>query len=215
MSQPYADQIDTVQLAAPARAIAPPTASAALLILGGLLMMLMYVGDVIHTLATGHMVAREEALITWQAALHNLAFNGCLLLVGAGLLTLSLALRPRAPWLASAGLVFAALAAGAAATNIGMLVARLVPSGGLGGVGVIANLAASAFLGGAALRSTALPRRIGMILLITGVITFPAILLTFPLGMILPEFVVADLPFLCLGAVFSSLGLLLRSAQNS
>lgn len=215
MSQSYTPRIDTTQPSQPAGLITPPTASALLLVLGGLLMMLMYVADVIHTLTTGHMVAREEALITWQAGLHNLAFNGCLLLVSAGLLTLGLALRPRVLWLASAGLVFAALAAIATATNISMLVARIVPSGNLGGVGVIANLAASAFLGWAALRSKALPRRIGRIMLITGMITFPCILLTFPLGLILPEFVIADLPFFFLGAVFSALGLLLRRSRGA
>ncbi len=214
MSQPYAPRIDATRPPQPAGQITPPAASALLLLLGGLLMMLMYVGDVVHTLTTGQMVAREEALVTWQAALHNLSFNGCLLLVGTGLLTLGLALRPRAPWLVSAGLVFAALAAGAAAANIGMLVARIVPSGNLGGVGVIANLAASALLGGAALRSKALSPRIGRILLITGIITFPCILLTFPLSLILPEFVVADLPFLFLGAIFGAIGLMLRRLRS-
>lgn len=215
MNQSYTTKIDAAQLAQPASQITPPAASLLLLMLGGLLLMLTYASDVIHTLTTGQMVAREEVLVTWQAALHTLSFNGCLLLVGMGLLTLGLALRPHAPWLASFGLVFAVLAGLATATNIGMLGARIIPSGELGGVGVIANLAASAFLGGAALRSKALSRRIGRILLVTGIITFPCILLTFPLSLILPEFVVADLPFLFLGAIFGALGLMLRRLRSA
>lgn len=210
MSQPYATPIDTPPSRPPAALIRPPAASALLLAAGGAAMILMYALEIVFGLRYGRMMGPADLSLSWLTLAQALLFSGCLLLIAAGLMALGLALRQRAPWLATAGLVFAGLAGLAAAANTALVGAGRLPLGELGGASVLANLIAAALIGAAVLRRGALPRRFGWTLVAVGLATFPCILLTIPLEALMPPFVIADLPFVVWGLIFSALGLMLR-----
>jgi hypothetical protein len=186
--------------------------SASALVVGGLLMVLMYVFQIIHGLNTGEMMTPENSLVVPVLRLSGLAFCAGLVGIAIGLAGIGLDLRTYSPKLATIGLALPLLAALAPALNL-LLVLGITGEptvfGPINGLSVLANLGGAALLGIAGLRSRALPRPISITLLMVGLITFPLILLTIPAEQFLPGYVVMDIPFPVWGAIFAGLGLAL------
>ncbi len=61
-------------------------------------------------------------------------------------------------------------------------------------------------LGIATLRARVLPRWARLVLTMTPLAFIPAIIVTIPLESVLPEYVIADLPFLVVGTVLATVG---------
>jgi hypothetical protein len=204
-----AHTVGSAQVDAPAARLHPW--SGRLLIMGGLLMVGMYVMEIVFGLQHGRMPSPEDLPTSWFVVAQGACFALSLILIGGGLGLLGRALRSRAPILATISLLFAALALVVMVVNLALVLGRSAPIGELGGLGVVSSLVASTLLGIAGLRTRAVSRPISLTLLTVGLITFPSILLTIPLEAVLPSYVVGDLPFPVWGMVFAVLGgLLLR-----
>jgi len=192
--------------------------SGALLIAGGTLMVIMYALEIIYGMQSGAPFGPEDLGRSALALVGSMTFALGLLLIGAGLLGTSRALRARAPILATLSLALALVPIGAMAVNLTLIsgvTGQPTLLGELGGLAVVTNLAAAVLLGIAVLRTRALPRAIGITFLTVGLITFPCILLTIPLEAVLPPYIVGDLPFPVWGVVFAALGsMILRSAPG-
>jgi hypothetical protein len=204
------------QATQPVGPIAPRPWSSVALLGGGALMVLMYVLEIIYGIQYGTMFTPEDLGGSLLARMGSLTFALGLLVIGAGLAGTSLALRARAPILATLALLLALVPIAAMAANLALISGILgqpTLMGELGGLAVVTSLGSATLLGIAVLQTRALPRAIGITFLIVGLITFPCILLTIPLETVLPAYIVGDLPFPVWGAVFATLGGLIL--QNS
>jgi hypothetical protein len=192
--------------------------SGALLIAGGALMVIMYALEIVYGMQSGAPFGPEDLGRSALALVGSMTFALGLLLIGAGLLGTSWALRAYAPIVAALSLVLALVPIGAMAVNLTLIsgvTGQPTLLGELGGLAVVTNLASATLLGIAVLRTRALPHAIGIMLLTVGLITFPCILLTIPLEAVLPPYIVGDLPFPVWGVVFAALGgLMLRNAAR-
>lgn len=79
-------------------------------------------------------------------------------------------------------------------------------SDGLGFLGVVGTLGGSVLLGIATLRAKALPRWARFTLTLLPLAFIPAIIVTIPLGSVVPEYAIADLPFPVVGLVLATVG---------
>lgn len=164
---------------------------------GGLLWNLYYAGWIVNGLATGQAPAIGGGPLYYTLAA---LFVGALCAISLGLGLLALALRPRHRVVAPLVLAIALLAFTGPALGFLTRVLAGETIGMPGGIGVIGTCLAASLLGGAALRSGALPRRPTALLLALGLATFPLVVV---LGMIanlwLPAWVTDELPFAAAG----------------
>lgn len=185
--------------------------SAICLGLGGALFVLTYVLELAFGLQYGRGHAPADVVTLPLAWGILFTFTLSLLVMAIGLFRLALTLRPPAPRAALAGMILASVAFVLMPLNMAFL---------LGVFGqlqhrpdlmhpILTNLVATTLLSVAMLRRRLVPRSVGVMLLVTGVITFPFILLTIPLEAIVPPFVIADLPFAAWGATLVAAGSML------
>lgn len=134
--------------------------------------------------------------------------------LGVGLVMLGTRLWTRTKGLATAGLVLEMLALVtlfiALALFPSLLNGALLPRE-LSAVTTVALFAGMALLGIATLRTRALPTFAALLLLLVGVLTVPLIFLAFPLGNILPNYLVSDLPLVFAAILLIFVGALVPS----
>ena len=144
-------------------------------------------------------------------ALDGALFSAAIFALDAGLCLLGARLQNRARILARAAMGLALLACASMTAGLGLYLTTQRPPGVWGVVGVIGTCLSATLLGLATRRSQALPSRPGTLLLLTGLLTFPVILLlAIPNGRGVPAFVTDELPFALSGAAWAALGLALR-----
>jgi hypothetical protein len=194
------------QLASPGRepvlAASDLRRSALWLGLGGTLFVLTYALELVFGMRYGREHATSDAAtlpLAW-GILFN--FTLSLLMIALGLFRLALTLRPATLRVAIGGMLLAGVAFVLLPINLGFLLGAFGPPQHRPElmIPVLTNLAATTLLSVVVLRRRLVPRSIGVMLLIAGVITFPFILLTIPLEAVLPPFVIADMPFAAWGA---------------
>lgn len=142
----------------------------------------------------------DWSVFMWIGIIASEAAQLCL---GVGLIVLGTQLWTRAKGLASGGIVLETIAIVTLIVDLilfpSLLNGVLLPRE-LSAVTTIALFAGMTLLGIATLRAKALPGFAALLLLLVGVLTVPLILLAFPLGSVLPNYLVSDLP-LVLAAV--------------
>jgi hypothetical protein len=154
---------------------------------------------------------------SWLATLDGLLlFSGALICLGVALTLLGAWLRRSSPWLATTGTGFAVLATIPVAMNIlfatNLFGLQFMPP--LMAIGVLGTSGSATILAIALLRSHALPRRFGMLMLLVGAFTFPLVIVLGMLsGTLLPAYVSDEMPFAIVGIQWVMIGLgLVRNA---
>ena len=180
------------------------------LILGGLLWGLTYLTELVIGVTAGEEAynrADPSASVLewfWPAF-----FMGAIVFLGVGLLGVRARLEGRSRILGIVGALLACIAIVAASINLVLLTGITgTPTAAdvLGFAGVLGILIGATLLGIATLRAGVLPRWARFALTFTAVAFFPAILATIPLEGVAPDYVIADLPFLVVGAVLAAVG---------
>lgn len=136
-------------------------------------------------------------------------FMGALLFLGIGLLGTWARLQGRSPVLGTLGALAACVTIVAAAINLVLLTGvtgKATAADGLGFAGVIGVLLGSTLLGVASFRAGTLPRWASLVLTFLLFAFIPAIIVTIPLEGVVPDYVIADLPFPVVGAVLATIG---------
>jgi uncharacterized membrane protein len=180
------------------------------MMLGGLLWILNYVVQIVIGVTLGAETysqadPRDSALV-W---LWGVFFMGAVFFVGIGLLGVRARLQGRAKILGLLGALLGSVAIAAVSINLVMLTGisgEPTASDDLGFLGVIGTLGGSVLLGIATLRAKVLPRWARFTLTLLPLAFIPAIIATFPLESVLPEYVASDLPFPVVGAVLATVG---------
>jgi len=169
------------------------------LILGGLLWIITYIAGI----AAGKLIDPDYfdgSLLMWIGMIASEAAH---LILSTGLIALGMHLRAHSKWLASAGLVLAVISfiVGLAGLILfpSLLKGAILPRM-LAAVVEITLFASATLLSITMLRVRALPRWAALVLLLVGILTVPLIFVAFPLGAVLPNYLVSDLP-LALAAV--------------
>jgi hypothetical protein len=183
------------------------------LILGGLLWIVSYGAGLVNGKTIDPLI-QNLSLLEW---IGGIAFSGALLFLGIGLAALSARLQERAKRLALVGMLLAFIPITAGLINLVLLTGifkgiRVLVL--LAGIGVVSTFASATLLGIATLRTKALPRWTALILLVTGLVTFPVILLTIPLSAVVPDSIIGDLPFALSAALFLVVGSQVLRAWN-
>jgi hypothetical protein len=183
------------------------------LILGGLLWIVSYGAGLVNGKTIDPLIQNLSPL-EW---IGGIAFSGALLFLGIGLAALSARLQERAKRLALVGMLLAFIPITAGLINLVLLTGifkgiRVLVL--LAGIGVVSTFASATLLGIATLRTKALPRWTALILLVTGLVTFPVILLTIPLSAVVPDSIIGDLPFALSAALFLVVGSQVLRAWN-
>ena len=180
------------------------------MMLGGLLWVLTYVVEIIIGVTAGEAAYNRAdpgaSLLEW---LWPAFFMGAIFFLGIGLLGVWARLQGRAKLLGFLGALLACVAIVAVSINLVMLTGisgEPTASDDLGFLGVIGTLGGSVLLGIATLRAKVLPRWARFTLTLLPLAFIPAIIATFPLESVLPEYVAADLPFPVVGAVLATVG---------
>ncbi len=180
------------------------------LILGGLLWGLTYLTELVIGVTAGEAVydrADPSASVLewfWPAF-----FMGALFFLGVGLLGVWARLEGRSRILGSIGALLACVAVIAATINLVLLAGvtgKPTALDGLGFAGVVGVVFGSTFLGFATLRARVLPRWTRFVLAFIVFAFVPAIIATIPLEGVLPDYVIADLPFVFVGAALAVVG---------
>ena len=177
------------------------------LVAGGCMWVVMYALElVIGPPGPGGMDPAASSL-EWLAAV---LFDGAILSIGLGLIGLREGLAGRSRKLGIAACVPVVFAMCCAAVNLVLLAgvvgeARVI--GALGGLGVVGALLGATMMAVATIRAGVLSAWARAMLLAAGVVTFPVILLTIPLGAVLPPHAIGDLPFPASGLAFAAVGL--------
>ncbi len=180
------------------------------MMLGGSLWILNYVVQIVIGVTLGAETysqadPRDSALV-W---LWGVFFMGAVFFLGIGLLGVRARLQGRAKILGLLGALLACVAIVAVSINLVTLTGvsgEPTASDGLGFLGVIGTLGGSVLLGIAALRAKVLPRWARLTLTLLPLAFVPAIIATYPLEYVFPEYVASDLPFPVVGAVLASVG---------
>ncbi len=189
------------------------------LILGGLLWGLTYLTELIIGMTAGEAAynrADPSASVLewfWPAF-----FMGALFFLGVGLLGVWTRLEGRSRILGSIGALLACVAVIAATINLVLLTGvtgKPTALDGLGFAGVVGVVFGSTFLGFATLRARVLPRWTRFVLAFIVFAFVPAIIATIPLAEVLPDYVIADLPFPVVGAVLAAVGYAMLPARTS
>ena len=184
------------------------------LILGGLLWIMSYLTEIAIGLTAG-----EEAYLRadpsgsvlewfWPAF-----FMGAIFFLGVGLLGVHARLDGGSRVLGAIGAIPACVAVVAALINLVLLTGVAgTPKAldGLGFAGVLGIMFGSTFLGIAAVRANVFPRWVRFALALIVFTFIPAIIVTIPLGEVLPDYVIANLPFVFVGAVLATVGSTMR-----
>ncbi len=189
------------------------------MMLGGFLWILTYATEIVIGLALGEETYRQAepnaSLLEW---LWPAFFMGAVFCLGVGLLGVRTRLEGRSRKLGIAGTVPASVAIVASSINLVLLAGvsgEPKALDGLGFLGVLGILLGSILMGFAALRAKVLPRWARIILMLTPFLFIPAIIATIPLASVLPDYVIADLPFPVVGAALATVGYAMLTDRTS
>jgi hypothetical protein len=136
----------------------------------------------------------DGSALMWIGMVASEAAQICL---GVGLIVLSTRLWTRAKGLATVGMVLEAIALVTLLIDLALFPSLLngaILPRELSAVTTVALFAGMVLLGIATLHAGALPVFAALLLLLVGVLTVPLIFLAFPLGNVLPNYLVSDLP---------------------
>ncbi len=189
------------------------------MMLGGLLWILTYVVEIVIGVTLGAETYSQAdpsaSLLEW---LWPVFFMGAIFFLGVGLLGVRARLEGRSKKLGIAGALLAAVSVVAASINLVLLAGvfgEATALDGLGFLGVIGVIFGAILLGIATLRARVLPRWARLVLTMTPLAFIPAIIATIPLESVLPEYVIADLPFPVVGTVLATVGYaILKNRMN-
>lgn len=189
------------------------------MMLGGLLWILTYVVEIVIGVTLGAETYSQAdpsaSLLEW---LWPVFFMGAIFFLGVGLLGVRARLEGRSKKLGIAGALLAAVSVVAASINLVLLAGvfgEATALDGLGFLGVIGVIFGAILLGIATLRARVLPRWARLVLTMTPLAFIPAIIVTIPLESVLPEYVIADLPFPVVGTVLATVGYaILKNRMN-
>lgn len=189
------------------------------MLLGGLLWILTYVVEIVIGVTLGPETYSQAdpsaSLFEW---LWPVFFMGAIFFLGVGLLGVRARLEGRSKKLGIAGALLAAVAVVAASINLLLLAGVFGEATALdsfGFLGVIGVIFGAILLGIATLRARVLPRWARLVLTMTPLAFIPAIVVTIPLESVLPEYVIADLPFPVVGAGLATVGYaILKNRMN-
>ncbi|CAN5869663.1 hypothetical protein BH23ACT11_BH23ACT11_13380 [soil metagenome] len=180
------------------------------MMLGGLLWILTYLTEIAVGLTLGletYLQADPSAaLLVW---LWPVFFMGGIFCLGVGLLGVRARLEGRSKKLGIAGTILASVAIAAASVNLVLLsgvFGEPTARDEIGFLGVIGIMLGSVLMGVAAVRAKVFQRWARVALALTPLAFVPAIIATIPLESIVPEYVIADLPFPVVGAVLATVG---------
>ncbi len=180
------------------------------LILGGLLWGLTYLTELIIGFAEGEETYNRAdpgaSVLEW---FWPAFFMGAIFFLGLGLLGIWARLEGRSPIAGTLGAALACVAMVAGSINLGLLTGvtgEPTAHDGLGFAGVIGILLGSTLMGIATIRTNVLPRWARFVLTFLVFAFIPAIIVTIPLEGVLPDYVIADLPFPVVGAVLAIVG---------
>lgn len=188
------------------------------MMVGGLLWVLTYVVEVIIGVTLGaETYSQPDASASLLEWLWPVFFMGAIFFLSIGLLGVRARLEGSAKTLGILGALLASVATVAASINLVLLAGvfgKATALDGLGFLGVIGVIFGSILLGVATLRAKVLPRWARFTLTLLPLIFIPAIIATIPLESVLPEYVIADLPFPVVGLVLASVGYALLSIRE-
>lgn len=189
------------------------------LILGGTLWILSYLTELAIGATAGEAeYARADPSTSVLEWFWPALFMGAIFFLGIGLLGVRARLDGRSRVLGIVGALLACVAIVAAAINLVLLTGvtgKPTAEDGLGFAGVLGIVFGSTFLGIAALRAKVLPRWVRFALAFIVFAFIPAIIATIPLEGVLPDYVIANLPFVFVGAVLAAVGFTMRSRTES
>lgn len=189
------------------------------LMLGGMLWVLTYVVEILIGVTLGEAVYNRAdpsaSVLVW---LWPVFFMGAIFFLCVGLLGVRARLQGRAKVLGILGALLACVAIVAVSINLVLLTGvsgEPTALDGLGFLGVIGTLGGSVLLGAATLRAKVLPRPARFTLAFLPLAFIPAIIATIPLESVVPEYVIADLPFPVVGLVLATVGYAMRADGTS
>ncbi len=189
------------------------------LILGGLLWVLSYLTELAIGVTAGEAeYARADPSSSVLVWFWPALFMGAILFLGIGLLGVRARLEGRSRVLGIVGALLASVSIVASAINLVLLTGvtgKPIAEDGLGFAGVLGIVFGSTVLGIAALRAKVLPRWVRFALAFIVFAFIPAIIATIPLEGVLPDYVIANLPFVFVGVVLAAVGLTMRSRTES
>lgn len=182
------------------------------LMLGGLLWVMTYAAGI----AAGKLIDPDyfdSSLLMWIGMIASEAAH---LILAAGLLALGIRLLTRSKWLARGETLLAA-----SSLIIGLIGLILFPSllkGAilprmLAAIVEITLFASMTLLGIATLQTRTLPGFAALVLLLVGIFTVPLIFVAFPLGTILPNYLISDLPLAIAALLLMVVGFIARSSS--
>lgn len=163
------------------------------LVLAGVLWIVTYLAGVLARKLIDPDYFDGSALM-WIGMIASEAAQLCL---GVGLITLGIQLWVRAKVLAFWEIVLETIALVTLLINLALfpnLLNGAIFPRELSAITTVALFAGMALLGIATLRTRALPGFAALVLLLVGMLTVPLIFLAFPLGSVLPNYLVSDLP---------------------
>lgn len=181
---------------------------------GGLCWMGMYGLEVVVGLASGQSVG--PAHLSAVARVDHVALSGGGILVALGLLGLHTRLRGRARGfgIAGAALAIVTVLTGTSALALTDVLGRAAAASSLGFPELLSVLLSATLMAIAAKRARALPRWASTALLLAGVLTFPLAVATVPIGHIIPDWILDNLPLALGGAGFTAVGAALSSGRD-
>jgi hypothetical protein len=163
------------------------------LVLAGVLWIVTYLAGVLARKLIDPDYFDGSALM-WIGMIASEAAQLCL---GVGMIALGTRLWTRAKVLAFGGIVLETIALVTLLINLALfpnLLKGAIFPRELSAITTVALFAGMALLGIATLRTRALPSFAALVLLLVGMLTVPLIFLAFPLGSVLPNYLVSDLP---------------------
>lgn len=150
----------------------------------------------------------DGSVVMWIGLIASEAAQLCL---GVGLIVLGTRLWARARGLVSGGIVLETIALVALSIDLvlfpSLFEGALLPRE-LSAVTTITLFAGMTLLGIAILRTRALPGFAALLLLLVGVLTVPLIFLAFPLGNVVPRYLVSDLPLVLAALLLILIGVM-------
>lgn len=169
---------------------------------GGALFLIMYAIEIGFGLRYGRLYTSDDLPASTLAWGGLTTFTLALLTVAVSLFSLGWSLRRKATLPALAVMVLVSVAFVLMPLNLAFLFGAFGTPQHIPGLmhPILTNLVATILLSLTVLRQRLLPARIGFALLAAGMITFPFILLTIPLEAVMPDYIIADLPFAAWGA---------------
>ncbi len=189
------------------------------LILGGLLWILSYLTEIAIGVTAGEAeYARADPSTSVLVWFWPALFMGAIFFLGVGLLGVRARLDGRSRVLSTIGALLAGVAIIAASVNLVLLTGvtgQPTAEDGLGFAGVLGIVFGSTILGIAAVRAKVFPRWVRFALAFIVFAFIPAIIATIPLEGVLPDYVIANLPFVFVGAVLAAVGSTMRSGSES